>query len=110
MKRRQYHERSCRHDYSNQRYYRLRLKPFVEQRIAKSKHNTFLRKHPQEKWLAHIQAEMLEYLSLERFITMTDDELRGIVGRRMSLKLVAGMLNDLTPEQMATFNECLVRR
>ena len=89
--------------------YRLRLKPFVEQRIAKSKHNTFLRKHPQEKWLAHIQAEMLEYLSLERFITMTDYELRKLVGKQMSLELVAGMLNDLTPEQMATFNECLVR-
>jgi len=87
--------------------YRLRLKPFVEQRIAKSKHNTFLRKHSHEEWLAHIQAEMLEYLSLEQFITMTDEELRGMVGQRMSLELVAGMLNDLTPEQMATFNRHL---
>ena len=90
--------------------YRLRLKPFVEQRIAKSKHNTFLRKHSQAEWLAHIQAEMLEYLPFEKFMSMSDEELRSMVGRRMSLKLVAGMLNDLTSEQMAIFNECLVRR
>jgi hypothetical protein len=90
--------------------YQLRLKPFVEQRIAKFKHNTFLRKHTQEEWLAYIQAEMLEYLSLEKFMNMSDEKLRSMVGRRMSLKLVAGMLNDLTPEQMAIFDECLVRR
>lgn len=89
--------------------YQIRLKPFVEQRIAKSKHNTFLRKHSQQEWLAHIQTEMLEYLPFEKFMSMTDEELRKLVGKQMSLELVAGMLNDLTPEQMATFNECLVR-
>jgi hypothetical protein len=52
---------------------------------------------------------MLEYLPLEKFMSMSDEELRSLVGRQMSLKLVAGMLNDLTPEQMATFNECLAQ-
>lgn len=90
--------------------FQLRLKPFVEQRIAKSKNNSFLNKHSQEEWERHILAEVMEHLSFEQFIAMTDEELRGLVGRRMSLELVAGMLNDFTPEQVNIFNECLVRR
>jgi len=90
--------------------FQLRLKPFVEQRIAQSKNHSFLNKQSQEEWQTHILAEVMEHLSFEQFIAMTDDELRGLVGRRMSLKLVAGMLNDFTPEQMTTFNECLIRR
>ncbi len=90
--------------------YQLRLKPLVEQRIAQSKNNAFLNKYSQEEWQAYILAEIMERLPFERFMTMTDDELRRLVGRRMSLKLVAGLLNDFTPTQMATFNECLVRR
>ena len=44
----------------------------------------------------------MKFISFEEFITITDDELKKLVGRRMSLKLVAGMLNDFTPKQMAT--------
>ena len=90
--------------------FQLRLKPLVEQRIAKSKNHSFLNKQSQEKWQTYILAEMMKHLSFEQFIAITDDELRKLVGRRMSLNLVAGMLNDFTPEQMTTFNECLVRR
>jgi len=43
-------------------------------------------------------------------MAMTYDELKDIVSKQMSLELVAGMLNDFTPEQMATFDDCLVRR
>jgi hypothetical protein len=43
-------------------------------------------------------------------MTIRDADLQGMVGRLMSLELVAGMLADLTPEQMRIFEECLVRR
>jgi len=87
----------------------LRLQPFVEQRIAKSKNNSFLNKYSQEEWQKHILTELMEYLSFEQFMAMTDDELKELIGKQMALELVAGMLDDFTPEQMTTFDECLVR-
>jgi hypothetical protein len=89
--------------------FQLRLKPFVEQRIAKSKNNSFLNKHSQEEWQAHILMELMEHLSFEQFMAMTDDELKDIVSKQMSLELVAGMLNDFTPEQMATFDDSYLK-
>jgi hypothetical protein len=90
--------------------YQFRIKPFVDQVITEDKDSVYLDKHGQEDWLAHIQAELMEYLPFEQFMTWTDDELEELVGKQMALELVAGMLNDFTPAQMATFNECLVRR
>ncbi|KHD04874.1 hypothetical protein PN36_27860 [Candidatus Thiomargarita nelsonii] len=90
--------------------YQLRLKPFVEKEISEDKDHVYLDKHNKKEWLSHILAEMMEYLSFEPFITMTDEELRKLVGKRMATELVTGMLNDFSPEQMKIFNECLVRR
>jgi len=90
--------------------YQLRLKPFVEKEISEDKDHIYLDKHNQKEWLSHLLTEMMEYLSFEQFITMTDEELRKLVGKRMATELVTGLLNDFTPEQMKIFNECLVRR
>ncbi len=90
--------------------FQLRLKPFVKKEIAEDKNHVYLDKHSQEEWLAHILAIIMEHLSFEDFMSWTDEELRELIGKQMALELVAGMLNDFTPEQMATFNECLERR
>ncbi len=90
--------------------FQLRLYPFVEEIISESKDNVYLNKHSQEEWQTHTLTELMEYMSFEQFMAFTDDELKELVGKQMALELVAGMLNDFTPEQMATFDECLVRR
>jgi len=90
--------------------YRLRLKPFVEQEVNTAKDQVLLEKHSLPEWVDYIVTTLLERLSLERLMTIRDADLQGMVGRLMSLELVAGMLADLTPEQMRIFEECLVRR
>jgi len=90
--------------------YQLRLKPFVEKEISEDKDHVYLEKHNKKEWQSHLLTEMMEYLSLEQFITISDEELRKLVGKRMATELVTGLLNDFTPEQMKIFNECLVRR
>ncbi len=90
--------------------YRLRLKPFVEQEVNTAKDQVFLEKHSLPEWVDYIVTTLVERLSLERFMTLRDNDLQGMVGRLMSLELVAGMLADFTPEQMRIFDDCLVRR
>ncbi len=90
--------------------YRLRLKPFVEQEVNTAKDQVLLEKHSLPEWVDYIVTTLLERLSLERLMTIRDADLQGMVGRLMSLELVAGMLADFTPEQMRIFDECLVRR
>jgi hypothetical protein len=74
---------------------------FFRKIIFGSKTDQFLMPVRFGGWMV-LESETLSYLGL-----LTS--MFAAVGRRMSLKLVAGMLNDLTPEQMAIFNECLVR-
>jgi hypothetical protein len=90
--------------------YRLRLQPFVEQELNQSKDQLFLEKHSRPEWVDYIVTTLVERLSLERLMTIRDDDLHGMIGRLMSLELVAGMLADFTPEQMRVFDDCLVRR
>jgi len=90
--------------------YRLRLKPFVEQAVNTAKDQVFLEKHSLPEWVDYIVTTLVERLSLERLMTISNEDLKGMVGRLMSLELVAGMLADFTPEQMRIFDECLVRR
>ena len=89
--------------------FQLRLYPHIEKEIAEDKDSVYLGKHSQKEWQTHILTELMEYMSFEQFIGFTDDELEELVGKQMALELVAGMLNDFTPEQMAIFDECLVR-
>lgn len=96
-------------DFTRQELYCLRLKPFVERRMAKAE-PVFLEKHSREEWLEYIVNDLMDILTPEKLMTWTDEELRKLVGRRMTLELIAGLLDDFTPDQMRIFNECLVRR
>ena len=96
-------------NFTRQDLYRLRLQPFVERRMAKAE-QVFLEKHSREEWLEYIVKDLMDILTPEKLMTWTDEELRKLVGRRMSLELIAGMLDDFTPDQMRIFDECLVRR
>lgn len=87
--------------------YRLRLQPFVDSLITADQ--VYLNKFSQEQWLDYITTTM-EELPFEQFLKVTDDDLKGRIGRLMSLQLVAGMLNDLTSTQLQAFDEALVRR
>lgn len=87
--------------------YRLRLQPFVDNLITGDQ--VYLEKFSQEQWLDYI-ATTMEELPFEQFLKVTDDDLKGRIGRLMSLQLVAGMLNDLTSTQLQAFDEALVRR
>ncbi len=93
-----------------QEVYHIRLNPLVERELTSDKEGVYLEKCSQGEWLVYIMTEIMEHIPLERFITMQDDKLNGHVGRLMALHLVAGMLNDFTPEQMKIFDECLIRR
>ncbi|MDM8558076.1 hypothetical protein [Candidatus Parabeggiatoa sp. HSG14] len=90
--------------------FQLRLYPLIEKEIAEDHDRVYLGKHSQEEWQTHTLTELMEYMSFEQFMDFSDKELKELVGKQMALELVAGMLNDFTPEQMATFDECLIRR
>jgi hypothetical protein len=96
---------------STQDIYRYRLAPFVQKRIAEAgnpQDNPFLQKYPLEQWLTYLIVEM-QHLPFEQFLAVPDHDLKQRIGGLMSLELVAGMLNDLTSEQLKTFDECLMR-
>ena len=93
---------------NKQDVYRIRLKPFVEKKIASDK--IYLEKFNQDGWVEYLVATLMDFVPIEQFITIADDDLKGRIGRLMSLQLVAGLLNDFTPEQMKIFDECMVRR
>ncbi len=90
-----------------QEVYRIRLKPFVERKIADSM--IYLKKFNHEGWIEYLTTPMCS-IPLEQFIIIADDDLKGRIGRLKSLQLVAGMLNDFTSEQMKIFDECMIRR
>jgi hypothetical protein len=92
---------------SKEEIYPIRLKPFVERKIANNP--IYLEKFTQEGWIEYLTKTMAG-IPFEQFITLADDDLNGRIGRLMSLQLVAGMLNDFTPEQMKTFDDCMIRR
>ena len=96
-------------DFTRQDLYRLRLKPFVERRMAKAE-SVFLEKHNPSEWIEYVVSTLMERLPMEKLLTLSDEDLKGVVGRLMSLELVTGLLDDFTPEQTRIFNECLVRR
>ncbi|HAI68068.1 MAG TPA: hypothetical protein DCM38_01365 [Gammaproteobacteria bacterium] len=90
-----------------QEIYPIRLKPFVERKIASNP--IYLEKFNQEGWIEYL-AKTMAGIPLEQFLRIADEDLKGRIGRLMSLQLVAGMLNDFTPEQMKTFDDCMIRR
>ncbi|RKZ76765.1 MAG: hypothetical protein DRR19_28435 [Candidatus Parabeggiatoa sp. nov. 1] len=51
----------------------------------------------------------MAHLSPEQLMPIPDEQLRGRIGRLMTLKVMFGMLNDFTHEQMNIFDESLVR-
>jgi hypothetical protein len=92
--------------------YRYRLTPFIEKRIADSgaeENNPYLQKYSTERWIKYIIQEM-EQLPLNQFLVISDEDLKQRVGGLMSLELVAGILTDLTTEQLQAFDECLRRQ
>ena len=46
----------------------------------------------------------------EHVISLTDDELAQRIEKMMVIELVAGMLQELTPEEMESFDEAVKRR
>jgi hypothetical protein len=47
---------------------------------------------------------------IHQFLIISDEDLKKRVGGLMSLELVAGILTDLTIEQLKAFDECLRRQ
>lgn len=98
--------------FPKQEVYRYRLTPFIEKRIADSgteENNPYLQKYSIEKWIKYIIQEM-EQLPLHQFLIIPDEDLKQRVGGLMSLELVAGILTELTTEQLRAFDECLRRQ
>jgi hypothetical protein len=53
---------------------------------------------------------MRELFSLTDFLAIADVELTRRIGQRMALEGLRGLLSDLSPEQISTFNEAVARR
>lgn len=90
-----------------QEVYRLRIVPFVE-RVMANNRQLYIEKHSAEEWINYVMEEM-DYLSLEKLLTIPEEDLRGRIGRAMVDELAFGMLNDLTPEQLKVFDEATTR-
>jgi hypothetical protein len=58
----------------------------------------------------HLARLFEENLPYEEFNTMSDQELKKHCSSIMSTELIAGMLDDLTPEEMAIFDEAIKRK
>lgn len=62
------------------------------------------------------KSRLMSFLSLlagkspEKLISITDEELTKRVRRIIAIEATAGMLQDLTPEEMKTFKEAVKRR
>lgn len=64
------------------------------------------------------QAEMIEHLfklyqknlAIDEFNSMTDQELKENCSFILSTELMSGMLKELTPEQLAIFDEAIKRK
>ncbi len=61
--------------------------------------------------------EIIDYVTgvmsrvpLAKLDAIEDGDLKGRVDRLMALKLVSGMLNDLSPEEMKMFDDAVARR
>ncbi len=58
----------------------------------------------------HLSKLFAENLSFEEFTSISDESLKKRCSGIMSTELIAGMLNDLTPEEMAIFDEAVKRK
>jgi hypothetical protein len=53
---------------------------------------------------------MRELFSLGEFLAIDDRELKRRIGQRMAIEGLAGLLSDLTPEQLLVFDEAVAGR
>ncbi|MGB5769646.1 MAG: hypothetical protein WBM32_07220 [Crocosphaera sp.] len=58
----------------------------------------------------HLSKLFAENLSFEEFSAISDQSLKKRCSGIMSTELIAGMLDDLTPEEMAIFDEAIKRK
>ncbi|MGK7938629.1 MAG: hypothetical protein AB4062_00425 [Crocosphaera sp.] len=63
-----------------------------------------------QKMVQHLSKLFTENLSFEEFIGISDESLKKRCSGIMSTELIAGMLNDLTPEEMEIFDEAIKRK
>jgi len=58
----------------------------------------------------HVAKVFQRNLTIEEFTSLSDSDLKKRCSRIMVTEAVAGTLNELTPEQMAIFDEAIKRR
>ncbi|KJH73040.1 hypothetical protein [Aliterella atlantica] len=72
--------------------------------------NSFYQEKLDRNEMVQDLVDLFKQFSLEEFTTITDDDLTRRINRILTLEAVAGTLNDLTPEQMAMFDEAVEGR
>jgi hypothetical protein len=88
--------------------YRLRIADIVT-RFMKD-HWAFRERLNATEIINSMSQAMRELFSLGEFLAIDDRELTRRVKQRMVFESLSGLLSDLSPEQLHTFNEAIARR
>lgn len=73
------------------------------------KENEVFKKLDRNK-LTKIFSDLIENLPTEQLTSITQNELKSRIERVMAIETLAGILNDLSPEQIEAFDEAIKRR
>ena len=87
--------------------YRLRITPIVNRLM---KEREVYREEFDTTEIAEFLITEMEYIPLEKFMAIPDEDLTKRLSGLMTLELISGMLADLSPEQMKIFDEAIARR
>ncbi len=85
-----------------------RIEPVIT--ILMEEQSLFKEELNYSEMVQHLSKLFAENLSFEEFIAISDESLKKRCSGIMSTELIAGMLNDLTPEEMAIFDEAIKRK
>lgn len=88
--------------------YRIRIANIVNQFMQDNR--AFRERLNAMEIINSMTQSMREIVSLNEFLAIADVELTRRIGQRMAIEGLAGLLSDLTPEQLLAFDEAVARR
>ncbi len=88
--------------------YRLRITPIVKRLIEKSE--AFQQELDKTQIVEALTNAIQKKFPLPQFLAMSDETLSRKIEKVMAIRALAGLLDDLTPEQKLSFNNAVAGR